>query len=99
MCSQRLCTASSENSFWNLREGRTEETMQRTARHSRSDGPPQDGFAEANLGSRRMNATTEKPLFLDFYPDETGRTLLDAESASPAVTRTELLPVEGLLVT
>jgi len=35
---------------------------------------------------------------LDFYPDETSRTFIDAESASPAVARNELLPVEGLLV-
>src|SRR5439155_16341541 len=76
-----------------------EETMQRTALHSRNDG----------LGGRRVNVTAPafanataakgKPSFLDFYPGETGRTFMNAESVVPAGARDELFPVEVLLVT
>ena len=34
----------------------------------------------------------------NFYTDEASRTFVDTESASPAIARNELLPVEGLLV-
>src|SRR5207245_11274449 len=40
-----------------------------------------------------------KPSFLDFYPGETGRTFMNAESVVPAGARDELFPVEVLLVT
>src|SRR5206468_10030271 len=40
-----------------------------------------------------------KPSFLDFYPGETGRTFMNAESVVPAGAWDELVPVKVLLVT
>ena len=58
------------------------------------------GFQPIEPIGRDADATTVwKPSLFDLYPDQTSGAFVDAESASPAVTRNELLPVEGLLVT
>ena len=47
------------------------EMMQETPLYSRNDGPPQDGFAEANLGSGRINVTAGEPSLVDIDADQT----------------------------
>ena len=56
-------------------------------------------FARESHLTTMQRSAPETRLRPNLYPDQTSTTFVHAESASPAVARNELLPVEGLLVT
>src|SRR2546423_396061 len=79
------------------------QTMQRTARHSRSDESP-NIFRHLKSGAAVRNvavifAPAPWRSLLNMYPNQSSRALMDPKSASPTIARDELLPVEWLLVT
>jgi hypothetical protein len=96
--------------FFEFAQKSHEETMQRTALHSRNDGLGScriwrsfvtSAAAEGQVTNlpHIKHQTAGMPSFLDFYPSETGRTFMDGESVVPAGAWDELLPVKVLLVT